>query len=259
VSLTGIDHIVIMFPELDEAIRSYTRLGFTVVPGGEHPGGTHNALVAFTDGAYLELIAFKTPNPEHRWWTPAQAGGGLIDFCLATNDLAADLAAFRRAGAQMADPTRGARRWPDGYEVAWRLAVPEGSDRFQVPFLIEDITPRTERVPAATQHANGVSGVDTLSLAVRDLDHLRAVWSGILGVPGRTVNPSPGEAHAGVRYAVGAHTLEFLSPTSAASPLADRLATRGPSPHALALRAFAGMTETLDERATGARIRLLRA
>ena len=56
--LKGIDHLVIVVPELEAAVASYRGLGFTVVPGGRHPIGTHNALIAFEEGAYLELIAF---------------------------------------------------------------------------------------------------------------------------------------------------------------------------------------------------------
>ena len=48
--LRGIDHIVILVDDLDQAIQSYTEAGFTVIPGGEHTGGaTHNALVAFRE------------------------------------------------------------------------------------------------------------------------------------------------------------------------------------------------------------------
>ncbi|TMJ30929.1 MAG: VOC family protein, partial [Alphaproteobacteria bacterium] len=57
-AVQAIDHLVIMFPDLETAIRDYTELGFTVVRGGSHPTGTHNALIAFADGAYVELIAF---------------------------------------------------------------------------------------------------------------------------------------------------------------------------------------------------------
>ena len=64
--LTGIDHIVIAVPDLDVARKSYEALGFTVVPGGRHPVGTHNALIAFADGAYVELIAFYEANPSHK-------------------------------------------------------------------------------------------------------------------------------------------------------------------------------------------------
>ena len=79
--LKGIDHLVIVVPELEAAVASYRGLGFTVVPGGRHPIGTHNALIAFEDGAYLELIAFFEPHAQHRWYERLQQDGGLIDFC----------------------------------------------------------------------------------------------------------------------------------------------------------------------------------
>ena len=56
--LQGIDHLVIMVQDLDRAAKDYERLGFTVVAGGKHPVGSHNALIAFADGSYLEIIAF---------------------------------------------------------------------------------------------------------------------------------------------------------------------------------------------------------
>ena len=67
--ITGIDHIVILVADLDRAQAEYAAAGFTVVPGGEHAGGlTHNALVAFADGTYLELLAFRRPLAS---WRPA--------------------------------------------------------------------------------------------------------------------------------------------------------------------------------------------
>jgi hypothetical protein len=33
-----IDHVVIAVPSLDAAIADYRALGFTVLPGGRHPG-----------------------------------------------------------------------------------------------------------------------------------------------------------------------------------------------------------------------------
>src|SRR5262249_12580966 len=76
--LQGIDHIVIAVPDLDRAAQSYASLGFTVVQGGRHPVGTHNALIGFADGAYIELIAFYEKNTQHKWWEPLQKGGGLV-------------------------------------------------------------------------------------------------------------------------------------------------------------------------------------
>ncbi len=46
--LIGLDHVVIAVSDLERAIADYCALGFTVEPGGSHPGRTsHNALVAF--------------------------------------------------------------------------------------------------------------------------------------------------------------------------------------------------------------------
>src|SRR5262249_35770007 len=156
--LKGIDHLVVVVPELDAAVASYRGLDFTVVPGGRHPIGTHNALIAFADGSYLELIAFFEPNAQHRWFQRLQQGGGLIDFRLQTDDLAADAGAFRAAGVALADPRPLSRVRPDGYKLSWVLSIPDAHGGV-APFLIEDETPRDERVPRATVHANGVTGI----------------------------------------------------------------------------------------------------
>ncbi len=166
--LNGIDHLVIVVPELEAAIASYRGLGFTVVPGGRHPIGTHNALIAFADGAYLELIAFFEPNAQHRWYQRLQQGGGLIDICLQTDDLAGDVRAFRDAGVAIADPRPLSRVRPDGYELRWVLSIPETHGGV-APFLIEDETPRDERVPRATSTANGATGIRLVTVAVSDV------------------------------------------------------------------------------------------
>src|SRR5262250_3544405 len=102
--ISGIDHLVIAVPELAKAATAYRELGFTVAPGGRHPVGTHNALIAFDDGAYLELVSFYRESPDHPWWEAMEAGGGLVDYCLRTDDLEADTRALRAAGVEIADP-----------------------------------------------------------------------------------------------------------------------------------------------------------
>jgi catechol 2,3-dioxygenase-like lactoylglutathione lyase family enzyme len=60
--LNRLDHLVILVRDLDQAVREYEVLGFTVTPGGEHADGlTRNALIPFRDGSYLELVAFLDP------------------------------------------------------------------------------------------------------------------------------------------------------------------------------------------------------
>ena len=90
---TGIDHVIILVDDLDNGIEQYRKLGFTVTPGGKHPRYTHNALVTFADGSYLELIAFHEhptstkPGEGHRWFKHVGKGGGIIDYALAAPDL----------------------------------------------------------------------------------------------------------------------------------------------------------------------------
>ena len=74
-----LDHVVISVSNLEEAMEDYRRLGFNVLPGGEHASGTtHNALVVLADGTYLELMAL-TGRPakrqhKRRLWLSASRG-----------------------------------------------------------------------------------------------------------------------------------------------------------------------------------------
>ncbi len=250
--LKGIDHLVIAVPDLEAAARSYRDLGFTVVPGGRHPKtvGTHNALIAFADGAYVELIAFFEDNPDHRWWASLQKGGGLVDFCLQTDHLPGDTAAFRGAGVDIADPASQSRRRPDGYELRWIFSIARGSHRGVAPFLIHDETPREERVPRETVHANGVTGIGTLTIAVDDVGPARGWYAGVLKWAGGEVR-RPDVDGVGARFTIGPHTLDVLAPASAGGPLRAWLAARGPSPYAATLRTTASTRGPLDPARTG--------
>src|SRR5471032_3390681 len=95
-----LDHIVIAVGDLAQAMADYRALGFTVLVGGQHPGRTsHNALVVFQDGSYLELIAWQGPAPEERWYrTLVAAGDGFVDFALLPQNTASALDAARARG-----------------------------------------------------------------------------------------------------------------------------------------------------------------
>lgn len=257
--LTGIDHLVIVVPDLDGAVRNYEALGFTVTRGGRHPIGTHNALIAFEDGAYLELIAFFDANPSHRWWRRLAQGGGLADFCMQTDDLGGDGEAFGRAGVGMEEPRPLSRVRPDGYTVRWTLAIPSDRDHGVAPFLIADETPRDERVPRLRRHANGARGIGTLTVAVGvdRLAHIRAWYRAVLGAEGDEIRRDDVGA-AGIRFTVGPHALDIVAPAGPGSPLGAWLEQRGGSPYAATLRAAnPGAGGPLDAAlALGARLAL---
>jgi hypothetical protein len=227
--LRGIDHVVIAVPELEEASRHYASVGFTVVPGGKLSIGTHNALIAFRDGTYIELIAFLTPVASHPWYNALQTGGGLVDFCMMTDDLEGDVAAIVRAGAGMGAPSSMTRRRPDGYELSWELSIPAPPWNGRVPFLIRDFTPRTERVPRQHEHPNGIAGIRGVTLAVFDAEATAMIYRGALGAPGESIERIDLDA-AGVAFTIGAHRIELVAPKSDASPIAKWIRAHGESP-----------------------------
>jgi len=256
--LTGIDHLVIVVADLDTARKSYEALGFTVVPGGRHPIGSHNALIAFDDGAYLELIAFFEPNPAHRWYQRLQQGEGLVDLCMRTDDLGADRERLRAAGVAMGEPRPLSRVRPDGYELRWTLAIPEGPAAGVAPFLIADETPREERVPRQRTHDNGARGIDGVTLAV-GADRLaaaRAWYRTAVGADGREIRRAD-VGGAGMRFAVGPHAVDLVAPDGPDGALDEWLRRRGASPFAATLRAGAPGRALDSTLARGARLALV--
>lgn len=217
--IQGIDHIVVGVADLEQAKADYTAQGFTVVTGGQHLTGTHNALISFADGSYIELIAFYEENRSHKWWNLLQMGGGLIDFCLQTDDIAADRAAFVAAGMGMSELQPSGRVRPDGYQLKWASAIPTDDLRGRVPFLIVDETPRGERVPPLTDHANGVQGIGLLT-AVCHPHHLPTLqqWYS------HTQSTTP--LQNGLEVQLGPHAIQFVHSDDAA--MQARLAQRGP-------------------------------
>lgn len=251
---TGIDHVAIVVNELESAIASYSRAGFTVVPGGKHPIGSHNALIAFADGSYFELIAFLKPNSGHPWQKALAKGSGIVDFCMATDDLAADVQSMSRAGAKIGNPFPLTRDRPDGYHLSWTLATPEPPFNGQLPFLIKDDTPRDERVPRERAHRNGATGIRTLAIAVTDPGMTSRYYARVLGRPGAPVHRQDLEA-AGVTFAIGPNEVQLLASKSENGPLASWIRDHGQSPFEVVLaNARDGMTLDLS-LLQGARIR----
>ena len=243
---TAIDHLVIVVPELEAAIRDYGAAGFTVVRGGRHNIGTHNALIAFADDSYLELIAFLNPVIGHPWYTALEKGGGIVDFCLQSDNLAADAEAMREAGVSMGMPVRMTRDRPDGYRLSWFLTIPGSPFNGVIPFLIRDETPRAERVPRERSHRNGATGIKHLTVAVENLGAASLPYTRVLGRSAAPIQRSEIDG-TGARLTIGAHAVDLVAPNSGEGPLANWIKLRGQSPYAakLAGPADAGLDPAL--------------
>lgn len=182
-SLLRLDHVVIAVRELDRAIAGCEAAGFTVVPGGRHPGrNTRNALVVFEDGSYLELITYTAPSPGERWWRELDAHGeGFVDFALLPQDLPATVARAKSRGVDdITGPLPGGRVRPDGERVEWQTAR---QARHDLPFLCADLTPRALRVPEGEvrRHRNGVAGIAQVTVAVADVQRSLSRYGAFLG------------------------------------------------------------------------------
>ena len=241
-----LDHLVILVRDLESAIADYTALGFTVQRGGTHAdGATHNALVGFADGSYVELIAFLKPAPAHRWHAAQQAGmEGFVDFALLPGSVGEVVAAARQRGLNYQGPIDGGRVRPDGERLVWQIGTPPSPD---LPFLCGDVTPRRLRVSegAVRVHANGVRGVASISLRVADLDASLARWRALLGAQAEQTGASAepiGLAGLGLRVAVlplGGARLVLVSPRpgqdAASVALRQLLARHGDGLHGVTL------------------------
>jgi hypothetical protein len=234
-----LDHLVILTSHLDWAVRGYEELGFAVTAGGEHADGlTRNALIPFKDGSYLELVAFVDPEDTRDniwgWRRFLPSGGGLIDYCAASDDLRADAERLREGDFEVDGPTDGGRQRPDGKEIRWLIARIRQEGRL-LPFLIEDLTPRELRVPGgpSTEHPNRALGIRRLEIATLDTEGAVRAIAALAGLP---VGP-------GTSLRLGECALSLVKPEESR----QRLDTKGPGPFAVGLATdAAGRTEQLD-------------
>ncbi|MFT3943765.1 MAG: VOC family protein [Ancrocorticia sp.] len=157
-----LDHIVIAGPYLDALVEWFAeRTGVTAAPGGEHPTGTANALVALTISGnrgphYIELIG---PNPRIEHATPPSTFGintlnapTIVTYAIHPEDIDDVAARARENGVNLGPVSDLSRQRPDGTLLEWRLTA--NNPNTAVPFLIDW---------GGTEHP-GVSDIPTLEL-----------------------------------------------------------------------------------------------
>ncbi len=182
-----LDHLIIAVHDLAAASANYQTLGFTVLPGGTHANGaTHNALIVFADGSYLELLALTGKSPQNDaadYSFLVTMDEGFVGYALQSDDLAADIAGMQARGLTLKPIQDGGRLRPDGASLQWRTAML--ADGSMSPFFIQDNTPRHLRVPntpAATTHANGVVGICEVIFYAADLAATVAQYAALTGI-----------------------------------------------------------------------------
>jgi len=186
---TRFDHAVIAVADLERAVGAYRSLGFDVSPGGRHERrGTHNALIRFEGGQYIELLSVYDPDRATRSGPNGRAlaeflrdrEGGLVGHCYATHDIEQEAARMRGAGLELVGPFEMRRQRPDGRTLTWRLLVPVDVPwRRRWPFFIQWDNSTEERltVEGVGAHLNGARAVTGAAIGVRDLGEARTLYS----------------------------------------------------------------------------------
>ncbi|KAM0082175.1 hypothetical protein ACKRZS_005672 [Fusarium odoratissimum] len=202
-----LDHIVILvsYQTLQELPKRLENV-LTVIDGGAHADGrTVNKLIEFSDGVYIELIAFQHGlDPErrktHRWGELEE--NTLVDWAYTLpdeKDFDVIQQRVKEANSEIIyhDPVAGGRIRPDGVELKWSVASAYTTSGKAVhpgkaPFWCLDRTPRHLRVPykeddgsesSYTKHPSGAIGVSGVSIAVpKEERHvIEEVYDGIHG------------------------------------------------------------------------------
>jgi hypothetical protein len=250
--LTGIDHLMICVPDLDEGTAAYTRMGFNVHPGGVHPGrGTHNA-IAFFEHDYLEVMGLRDRAEHVAAAGPAgglleflERGGGLRYIAMQSDDLEADVAAMRRRGVDVGDASQGGRRTPSGAELRWKAAKLGPANELPI-FFIQHLTPLPERrkqAPGAGEHPNAVIALERVYVAVPDVAAGAGTYSRVLGMAMPKIQRGSVIKADMAVFDIGGSGLTIAQPVEQ-GPAAEALARRGPGPFQALYR-----TRSLDRAA----------
>jgi hypothetical protein len=241
--VTAFDHAIIGVSDLGAATANFQALGFSAFYGGKHADGkTHNALVVFADGGYLELLAPVNANFMSLTDTVdlssfldfVARGDGWAGYALRVDDIEAAAKGMLERELVLSAPAANGRKRPDGAELKWRTVAVANS---RTPFFITDDTPRVLRVPddaGKISHANGVTGVEALVVAVNKLDKGTERYKAMLNQ-----EPEPGPKLAGaetVQFKLGEFALVLAAPAEFDSPLYEHLRQRGEVPFAIHLR-----------------------
>jgi catechol 2,3-dioxygenase-like lactoylglutathione lyase family enzyme len=185
------DHLMHWVPDLDAATKDYQSLGFTIEPGGEHPGlGTRNAAWRI-DARYVELITVHDEKAARAGFGPAwpaidatlRTGGGALAFAVLVDDVAAMVAQLRSRGVSVEDEQTGSIQQPDRSTVTWALAFISEGPRW-APFFINYGAPVDEWGTRFVEPGSpmGPWSLDHIVVEVSDPDGSASWLAGALGL-----------------------------------------------------------------------------
>jgi hypothetical protein len=153
-------------------------------------------------------LAFKVPHVTQHRWQRYRAFPGVIDYCLCYDSVSNAIDNLRAKGLNYKYLPGGGRKRPDGVQLNWETGLPPTQEH-GLPFLIEDVTPRSLRVPsgAAVEHPNHIVGIAQVDVIVSDIGRAQDDFGTLLGGI-EPLNPSADT----LIYAMGDAKLRIIRP-----------------------------------------------
>lgn len=182
-----LDHVIVGVHNLQQAMNSYHALDFKVIEGGKHSAGTtHNALIVFEDGTYIELLAptnqFVSSEVKRSDFVNfVNKDEGLSGFALGSDNLDTLADDLKSRGMKSYPIEEGMRTRPDGTQLRWRLLRLEDEPSI---FFIQDVTDRQRRLSdnqSDYNHDNFVRGINGVNMIVSSLERGAEFFRGLIG------------------------------------------------------------------------------
>jgi len=172
------DHVGVGVRDLPQATRSFAALGFVVVPGGKHPGGTENNAIFFPDGSYLELLAVHDPAKAAEMAAAIRKREGGLFVGLKVGSAANTAAALKSKGLPVVGPTAGTIKLPTDSgpppDRWWAVQLGDPAWPYSSFFLLEyeprfaAQTAESFRAQGGYAHPNSATRVHAVWLAAPD-------------------------------------------------------------------------------------------
>ena len=180
-SVRGIDHVVVLVHDLDDAQARFQSLGFTVTPRAYHPWGTANHLVQF-GRSFIEIVGIAkpdklVPHTEKLFSFSAHAADilarrqGMAMIVFSSADAEADTANWARSGLRTYEPVyfeRGAKL-PGGEQakVAFTVSFVTHAELPDCAFFVcQQHFPQYFWKAEYQRHANGAVEIGRATLSV---------------------------------------------------------------------------------------------
>jgi hypothetical protein len=214
-----VDHFVLAAPDLQRACDDFeATTGVRPAFGGAHAGrGTHNALVAFENGSYLEIIA---PDPAQQATSMSQpmallARPTLMHWAVRCSGTAALSQRLRELGWAPTEIQRMSRTPPNAAKLEWELfGLKDHRYGGLAPFFIDWFA-----CPHPATTSPSVGPMTSVRLALPDPAPLRTMMSA-LGLDD-AVSVTKGEAELAIAFDSRRGVVRYMGRSPAGFTLRD--------------------------------------